>query len=87
MRRRKKARLLQRASTRVQIQVDKPKSPSPVALPTPDSVKEEHVGGNDPAAKDGAVDELTKLQAELAAKDRVGGITPPDMSSVLSILI
>ena len=87
MRRRKKARLLQRASTRIQIQVDKPKSPSPVALPTPSSVKEEHIGDNDPAAKDESVDELTKLQAELAAKDRVGGIILPNMSSVLSILI
>lgn len=74
IRRRKKARLLQRASTRVQIHVDKPKSPSPVALSTPNSVNEEHGGGDDPVAKDEAVDELTKLQAEVDAKDRVGGI-------------
>ena len=83
IRRRKKARLLQRASTRVQIHVDKPKSPSPVALPTPNSVDEGCGGGDDPVAKDEAVDELTKLRTEVDAKDRVGGIT---LSLVLSIL-
>jgi hypothetical protein len=86
IRRRKKARLLQRASTRVQIQLDKSKSPSPVALPTPSSVKEEDIEDDNPITKDKAVDELTKLQAELAAKDRVGGIELSCMFSVLSIL-
>jgi hypothetical protein len=81
MRRRRKARRLQRASTQVQIQLDKPKSPSPVALPTPNSVKEEHIEEDDPVAMDKAVDGVTTLHAELAAKDRVRSITLPLMSS------
>lgn len=72
MRRKRKARLLQRASTRVQIQPDKSKSPSPVALPTPNSGKEEPVEDGDPVDEVKSVDGLTKLEAELAAKDRVG---------------
>lgn len=72
MRRRRKARLLQRASTRVQIQLDKSKSPSPVALPTPNSGNEDPVEDGDPVDKVKTVDGLTEVQAELAAKDRVG---------------
>ena len=76
MRRRRRARLLQRASTQVEIQPDKLKSPSPVALPTPNSVKEEPAEDDDPVAEVKAVGRLATLQAELAAKDRVGGIPP-----------
>ena len=80
-RRRQKARLLQRASTRVQIQLDRPKSPSPVALPTPSSVKEECTEDDDTGPTGNAGDELTKLHAELAAKDKVGGVTSPCVDS------
>jgi hypothetical protein len=84
-RRRQKVRMLQRASTRVQIEM--PKSPSPVALPTPTSViKEEYIEDDNSIAKEIGVDELSKLRAELAAKDAVGGVTPPCMSSKPPIL-
>lgn len=85
-RRRRKARLLQRASTRVRIQLDKPRSPSPVALPTPSSVKEEYIEEEETVAADEADDELTKLRAELAAKDRVRGVAPPCADSETSTL-
>jgi len=74
-RRRQKVRLLRRASTRVHIQPDRPKSPSPVALPTPSSFQEDDIEEDDHSAKEEASDELAKLRAELAAKDMVGGVT------------
>ena len=60
---RQKARLLQGASMRIQI--DEPA----VALPTLSSVQEEHVEDDNPKGE--GVGELTKLCAELAAKDEV----------------
>ena len=85
-RRRKKARLLHRASTRVHIQPDKPRSPSPVALPTPSSVKEEYIEDDNTDAAEKPDNELTRLWMELAAKDRVRAVTPPCVDSETSTL-
>ena len=64
----------------------KPRSPSSVALPTPSSVKEEYIKGDNTDAAEKPDNELARLRMELVAKDGVRDVTPPCVNSETSTL-